>query len=126
MVAVASSECTSSTLVGLRRVACESIRRTGANVDSGLALHKIFVETGLPVPTIRAEMKLGTSRELVLWAHDLLTSIRARAHPDAADPGLEVLGELATLGDRLVAEVRDTRCAVASITAVGAWAQLPR
>ncbi len=107
------------------RVTRESIRRTGANTDSGLALHKIFVEAGLPRPTIRAEMKLGTSRELVLWAHDLLMSIRARAHPDAADPALEVLGDLATLGDRLMAEVRDTRCAVASITAVGAWAQLP-
>src|SRR5438128_11580781 len=37
----------------------ETIRRSGANPEMGLALYRIFQEAGLPAPTMQMELPLG-------------------------------------------------------------------
>ena len=71
---------------------------------------------------MRLEMKMGISRDHVLWTYDLLMSVRARSDNTES---VEALGDLSTLADRLCEEVAVTRFAVASIAAIGACSRLP-
>ncbi len=95
----------------------DTIARTGADTDVGLSLHRIFLEAGIPAPEIQIEMKMGFTRDLILWVYDLLVSVTA-GRP------VEALGDLATLPERLEAEANAAQRAVASIAAVGAHARL--
>jgi SAM-dependent methyltransferase len=99
----------------------EAIRRAGARTDPGLTLHRVFQEATLPPPTMTFDMKIGASRELILWVYDLLCSVRPGLEPDHS---IDELGDLDTLADRLVAEVAAAKSAVTSVAVIGAWSQV--
>jgi SAM-dependent methyltransferase len=59
----------------------ETLLRSGAHTEIGLDLYRIFLEAGLPGPSMRMEMLLGSDPDFTRWTHDLLCS--AAANPAA-------------------------------------------
>ena len=60
----------------------ETILRSGANPEMGLALYSIFQEIGLPAPNMHLEIPLGSDIGFVRVISDLLCSLQplARQH----------------------------------------------
>ncbi len=104
-------------------LAHETIRRCGANSEIGLALHQAFQEAGFAQPTMRMEILLGSDPEFTRWIYDLLSSLRPKI-PEH-HPGLELLGDLKTLAQRLQAEVAAAHTVVPFVGLVGAWSRRP-
>src|SRR6266566_3001197 len=73
----------------------ETFRRSGANMEMGLALYRAFQEAGLPAPTMHMEMLLGIDPDFTRWISAVLCSLR----PQIQQLGLslEKLGDLDTL-----------------------------
>lgn len=99
----------------------DAIAAAGADTNVGLALHRIFTDAGIPPPHLKLEMLMNNSPEIVLWAYDLLNSIRAKKGTDLA---LDSLGDFGTLADRLKAEVTNARTAVTSVAVVSGWSRM--
>lgn len=100
----------------------ETMLRAGANTDSGLNLHRVFMGAGLRAPTSYLEMLLGDDADLARWIYDILLSLR----PQIAQNGLslEKLGDLDTLRERLHAEVLASKGVISSPGLVGAWSNV--
>jgi len=79
----------------------EILRRSGANPEMGLALNRIFQEAGLPAPTMRMEMLLGSDPDFTRWTYDVLCSLRPQIQELKAS--LDMLGVFDTLLERLQA-----------------------
>jgi ubiquinone/menaquinone biosynthesis C-methylase UbiE len=101
----------------------ETFQQSGANMELGLALWRVFQEAGLPEPTMRLEMPLGNDPELAQACSDLILSLRPRIQQ--LNLSLEPLGNLDTLSERLQAEVAASNTVVAWLAPVGAWARKP-
>jgi SAM-dependent methyltransferase len=99
------------------------IQRFGANPEIGLALHQVFLEAGLPEPTLRMEMLLGSDPEFTRWVYDVLCSLRPQTLEQSIS--LESLGEFDTLRERLQAEVTASKTVVPYVAMVGAWSHKP-
>jgi SAM-dependent methyltransferase len=102
-------------------LARETVQRSGARPDMGLALHRIFEEAGLPAPSMRMEMLLGNGPDFTRWIYDLLCSLRPRA--EKFNISLEALGDFETLSARLHSEVAEARSIVPYVAAVMAWSR---
>jgi len=102
----------------------ETLRRSGASPEMGLALYKLFQEAGLPAPTMRMEIPLETDPDSSRWIYDLLCTLRPRIQELGLS--LETLGDLDTLQARLRAEVVASNTAVTWVALVGAWSRKPR
>jgi SAM-dependent methyltransferase len=89
----------------------ETLRRSGANGDLGLTLHRTFEGAGLPAPTLRLDMHLGDP-EIAEYFVGLIPTLRSQA--ERYGVALEALSDLETLRERLQAEV-------AASNAVGSW-----
>jgi ubiquinone/menaquinone biosynthesis C-methylase UbiE len=85
----------------VHRVIRETFLRSGVNPETGLTLHRIFKEAGLPAPIMHLEMLLGSDADFVRWTSDLLNSLRSPA--EQHNVSLDELGDLTTLPDRLCA-----------------------
>ena len=101
----------------------ETFQRSGANTEIGLALHRILKEAGLPPPTMRMEMLLGSDLDFTRWIHDVLFSLRPQIQQ--LNLSLETLGDLDTLPERLQAEVAASKSVVPFVALVGAWSHRP-
>jgi len=101
----------------------ETLQRSGANTEMGLALYKVFREAGLPAPTMQMEMPLGTDPDLTRWVCDLLCSLRPQIQ--RLNLSLETLGNWDTLPERLQAEVAASNNVVTWLAIVGAWSRRP-
>jgi SAM-dependent methyltransferase len=101
----------------------ESIHRSGANTEMGLALHRIFQEVGLPSPAMRMEILLGSDPDFTRWIYDLLCSLRPQIRQ--LNLSLDQLGDFDTLPDRLQAEVAASKTVVPFVALVGAWSRKP-
>jgi SAM-dependent methyltransferase len=101
----------------------ETIKRSGANTEMGLALHRIFQEAGLPPPTMRMEILLGSDPDFIRWIYDLLCSLRPQIRQ--LDLSLDTLGDFETLPERLQAEVAASKTVVPFVALVGAWSHRP-
>jgi ubiquinone/menaquinone biosynthesis C-methylase UbiE len=101
----------------------EILQRSGANPEIGLALHRIFREAGLPAPTMRMEMLLGSDPDFTRWIYDVLCSLRPQI--EQQNLSLEPLGDFDTLPLRLQAEVAASNTVVAFVALVGAWSHRP-
>jgi SAM-dependent methyltransferase len=101
----------------------QTLLRSGAHTEIGLALHRIFLEAALPAPTMRMEILLGSDPDFTRWAHDLLCSLRPQIQEQ--NLSLEPLGDFATLPERLQAEVAASKTVVPFVALVGAWSQRP-
>ena len=99
----------------------ETLVRSGANPEMGLALYSIFREIGLPIPRMHLEIPLGSDGNFIAVIADLLCSLRplAKRH----NVSLEELGDLNTLRHRLYAEVAAANTVVSLIALVGVWAR---
>jgi ubiquinone/menaquinone biosynthesis C-methylase UbiE len=101
----------------------EILRRSGVNTEIGIDLRRLFQEAGLPAPTMRIEMLLGSEPHLTRWTHDLLCSLRPRI--EQQNLSLDSLGDFDTLPERLQAEVAASRTVIPFAAMVGAWAHKP-
>lgn len=101
----------------------ETFRRSGANTEMGFALHRIFQQAGLPAPTMSLEIPLGNDPEFTRWVPDVLGSLLPQVRQ--FNLPLEPLGDLATLPERLQAEVAASNSVVSWMALVGAWSRKP-
>lgn len=97
----------------------ETLQRSGANTEIGLDLHRVFLEAGLPRPTMRMEILFGSDPDFTRWTYDLLCSLRPQLQQQ--NLSLEPLGDFATLPERLHAEVTASKTVVPFVALVGAW-----
>jgi hypothetical protein len=102
----------------------EVMRRSGANTEAGVELHQMFLETGLPAPTMRMEILLGADPDFTRWIYDLLCSLRPQVQQQ--NLSLEPLGDFETLPARLQSEVAASKSVVPFGGLVGAWARKSR
>ena len=102
----------------------DTVVRSGANPEMGLALYPIFQEIGLPAPRMHLEIPLGSEPNFIRVISDLLCSLQPLAQ--AHNVLLEELGELNTLRDRMCAEIAAANTVVTLIPLVGVWAQKPK
>lgn len=101
----------------------ETLQRSGANTEVGIALHRIFQEAGLPAPTMRMEMMLGIDSDFTQWIYDLLCSLRPQI--EQHNLSLEPLGDFDTFPKRIQSEVTASKSVVPFVALVGAWAHTP-
>jgi ubiquinone/menaquinone biosynthesis C-methylase UbiE len=101
----------------------EILQRTGANTEIGLALHRIFMEAGLPAPRMHMEILLGKDPDFTRWIYDVLCSLRPQI--EQLNLSLDRLGDWDTLPERLHTEVAASKTVVAYVAVVGAWSRKP-
>jgi ubiquinone/menaquinone biosynthesis C-methylase UbiE len=99
----------------------ETIQRSGAHTEIGLAQYRAFQEAGLPAPTMHMEMLLGGDSDFTRWTYDLLCSLRPQIQQ--LDLSLEPLGDFDKLATRLHAEVVASKTVVPFVALVGAWSR---
>ena len=99
----------------------ETIGRSGANPEMGLALYRIFQEAGLPAPTMQMELPLGDDPDFIRWMYDVMCSLRPQIQQ--LNLSLERLGDFDTLLERLRAEVAASNGVASWMAIVGAWAR---
>jgi ubiquinone/menaquinone biosynthesis C-methylase UbiE len=100
---------------------CETIRRSGANPEMGLALYRIFQEAGLPEPAMQMELPLGDDPDFIRWMYDVMCSLRPQIQQ--LNLSLEKLGDFDTLLERLQAEVAASNGVISWMAVAGAWAR---
>jgi ubiquinone/menaquinone biosynthesis C-methylase UbiE len=101
----------------------QTLLRSGANPEMGLALYPIFQETGLPAPNMHLEIPLGSDTGFIRVISDLVCSLQPLAERHGVS--LEELGDLNTLRDRICAEVAAANTVVTVVPLVGVWARKP-
>jgi ubiquinone/menaquinone biosynthesis C-methylase UbiE len=101
----------------------ETILRSGANPEMGLALYSIFQEIGLPAPKMHLEIPLGSDTGFVRIISDLVCSLQPLAM--VHNVSLEELGDLNTLRDRICAEIAAANTMVSVVPLLGAWSRKP-
>jgi tRNA A58 N-methylase Trm61 len=100
---------------------CETMRRSGANPEMGLALYGIFQEVGLPAPTMQMEVPLGDDPDFIRWIYDVMCSLRPQI--ERVNLSLRKLGDFDTLQERLQKEVAASNGVTSWMAVVGAWAR---
>jgi ubiquinone/menaquinone biosynthesis C-methylase UbiE len=100
-------------------LACEVIRRSGANVEMGFDLPRVFQDAGLPTPTMHMVAPLGNNRPFIGLMCDLLGSL----WPEAERFGIraDAIGGFDTLAARLHAEVAASKGVAVFPALVGGW-----
>jgi ubiquinone/menaquinone biosynthesis C-methylase UbiE len=101
----------------------ETLLRSGANPEMGLALYQIFQEVGLPAPKMHLEIPLGSDVDFLRVISDLVCSLRPLA--EQHNVSLEELGGLDTLPDRICAEIAAANTVVSIVPLLGAWSRKP-
>ena len=101
----------------------ETILRSGANPEMGLALYSIFQEIGLPAPKMHLEIPLGCDTGFVRIISDLVCSLRPLAHQHGVS--FEELGDFNTLPERICAEIAAANTVVSVVPLLGAWSRKP-
>jgi ubiquinone/menaquinone biosynthesis C-methylase UbiE len=114
------------TLCGImQELIAETFRRAGFWADLGLHLTHLFIEAGLPWPTIRAEVPVGgePGSFIYQWMTETLRSLLPRIEQF----GLANASELAldTLVARMDAEAVASRSQISGPLQFGAWSQKP-
>jgi SAM-dependent methyltransferase len=101
----------------------ETILRSGANPEMGLALYPMFQEVGLPAPKMHLEIPLGSDIDFLRVISELVCSLRPLA--EQHNVSLEELGNLDTLPDRICAEIAAANTVVSIVPLLGAWSRKP-
>jgi SAM-dependent methyltransferase len=102
---------------------CESLERSGANTEMGLALHRVFQQAGLPAPSLQLEIPVGDNAAAALWIYDLVCTLLPKMQQ--LNLSLEGLGNVDTLLERIQFEVETTKSPVPCVALVGAWSRRP-
>jgi ubiquinone/menaquinone biosynthesis C-methylase UbiE len=101
----------------------QTLLRSGANPEMGLALYPILQEVGLPAPNMHLEIPLGGDPGFIRVISDLVFSLQPLAM--AHGVSLEELGNLNTLRDRICAEVAAANTVVSVVPLLGVWSRKP-
>ena len=96
----------------------ETSLRCGVNPEMGPDLYRVFQEAGLPAPVMHMEIPLGSEAAFTRIFCEILLSLRPRAQKNGVS--LETLGDLATLRERVQAEVAASNSVVSFLPLVGA------
>jgi ubiquinone/menaquinone biosynthesis C-methylase UbiE len=104
-----------------RQLIHETLLRSSANREMGLALYSAFREAGLPAPKMHLEMPLGHDPDFIRLTSDVLHSLRPLAVQHKIS--LTELGALDTLPDRICAEIIEANTVVSLIGIVSAWSR---
>jgi SAM-dependent methyltransferase len=101
----------------------EAFQSSGANMNMELVLYRTFQDAGLPAPTMKIEVPVGRDPGLTRWIYDLFCSLvpQMRHYHIPVDN----VGDLATLQERLDAELEATAMFSSTIPLVGAWSRKP-
>lgn len=101
----------------------DTFQRTGANTEMGPALPAVFLDAGLPAPTMSSTMLLGNAKDLATWLVDLFHIMRPQFdHAGLSQPNL---GDLETFPDRLLGELTATAGEIGGPDLVGGWSRIP-
>jgi SAM-dependent methyltransferase len=100
-----------------------AFRASGVNPEMGGALHRAYVDAGLPAPTMTIEILLGADEEFTRALCDILRSLEPAARRSGVP--LETLGDFSTLQARLQSELQESGDPIAWLAGhVGAWSRL--
>jgi len=99
------------------RLAAETLRRSGTDLETGNSLPRIFQEAGLPSPVVQVDRLIGAE----LWLPDCLQSLRSRMTQFGLS--LEPLADFDTLHERLDGEVSSFKARVPLPSIVSAWSR---
>jgi ubiquinone/menaquinone biosynthesis C-methylase UbiE len=102
---------------------CETLQRSGANTEMGLALYRTFQEARMPAPTVSLEVPLGSDPVFIRWIYDVLCSLRPQI--ERLNLSIEKLGDFEELPRRLQSEVEGSKTVVSWMGMVGAWSHKP-
>ena len=101
----------------------ETLLRSGANLEMGLALCPIFQEIGLPAPNMHLEIPLSSDTGFIRVISDLVCSLQPLAKQHGV--AVEELGNLETLPERICAEITAANTVVSVVPLLGAWSRKP-
>ena len=103
----------------------ETFRRSGAHIDLGMRLHGIFLDAGLPPPSLRLEAPLagGSASGFQFQVAGVLRSLL----PRMVELGIASEEEVGidTLAERMAAEVDENRSQIVGPTLVWGWSRKP-
>jgi ubiquinone/menaquinone biosynthesis C-methylase UbiE len=97
----------------------ETFRRSGTNTEMGPALSRTFQEAGLPAPSTRRDILIGSEP----WLPDCLHSVRPRM--EQLKISMERLGDFETLSERLREEVKAFKTTTPLPDLISAWSRKP-
>jgi len=99
----------------------ETLRRTGAQVDLGPRLHKVYQKAGLPVPNMRFEVLMDAHDDSPLYQYiaDTVENMLPRAI-ELGVPGAAQIDVTAIPG-RLRAELQMVGYAMMAVPGISAW-----
>lgn len=97
----------------------ETFQRSGANINLGPELPRVFHAAGLPPPSLRTDTLIGAEQ----WMPEVLQSLRPRM--DQLNLSVEPLGNFETLSRRLEAEARALNVPTPLPQLVSAWSRVP-
>jgi len=101
----------------------ETFLRSGVNPEMGPDLYRIFQEIGMPAPAMHMEIPLGSDADFSRVVCEVLDNLRPLAQQH--EVSLDVLGDFATLSDRVQAEIVASGTFVSWVPLVGAWVRKP-
>jgi ubiquinone/menaquinone biosynthesis C-methylase UbiE len=99
----------------------ETLRRSGAHVDLGPRLHRVFLAAGLPLPNMRFEMVVDPREDSPLY--DFIADTVAQLLPQAIEygiPGADGL-DVSSIAGRIRAEMNAVGYAMMGSPLVCAW-----
>ena len=100
-----------------------SFLRAGARPELGPALYQLYLDAGLPGPSVQLEMLAGRCPDLSQWFGDIIRTLQTEN--EASSRGVDGLGDLSTLQERLQAQLLSSTTIAAWPAYVGAWCRLP-
>lgn len=103
----------------------ETLRRSGAHIDLGRRMHRVFQAAGLPVPAMRLEGVVDGQEDSPLFQYtvDTMASLLPKAL-EYGVPNAEKL-DIASLPGRIRAEVNAAGYAMMATTVICAWCTTP-
>ena len=103
----------------------EGLRSSGARPELGLEMHSLYVDSGLPAPTMRIDTVVSGERDSPVF--ELLAEALRSLAPTLEKLNLASAAQLKvdTLADRMRREVVARRGVAMSYGLVGAWARKP-
>jgi ubiquinone/menaquinone biosynthesis C-methylase UbiE len=99
----------------------ETLRRSGAHVELGPRLHRVFQAAGLPLPSMRFEVVVDPREDSPLY--DYIAATAAHLLPKAIEygvPGAEDL-DVSSIAERMRLEMKAAGYAVMGTPVVCAW-----
>jgi ubiquinone/menaquinone biosynthesis C-methylase UbiE len=100
----------------------QALMKSGANVEMGPDLYRVYQAAGLQAPSMHMEQALGVDAEFISIVAGLILSMEALARQHAVP--LDALGELRTLPERIHAEIEAANAVASLVALVGAWSRV--